>query len=128
MRLAAIALALIVPTAAPAQDWSKAERVEVSLANFRFAPATIPLVHGRAYLLHLVNRAGGGHNFAAKSFFAAAAVASADRGKIAGGKVELDGGASADIRFVAPAPGTYAIRCTHFLHAGFGMKGAFVVR
>ncbi|MBO9621178.1 MAG: cupredoxin domain-containing protein [Sphingomonas sp.] len=115
--LAALALA----SAAPAE-----QRVDVALSNFRFTPATIALHHGQPYLLHLTSH--GGHSFAAKEFFAAATMPAADRAKLAGGKVELDDGESVDIHFVAPAPGNYRIKCTHFLHAGFGMTGAFVVR
>jgi uncharacterized cupredoxin-like copper-binding protein len=119
--LAAPLLALLVTTAAPAE-----QRIEVALSNFRFTPATIPLVHGQPYVLHLSSQ--GGHSFAARAFFAAATIAPSDRARIANGKIELRGGETAEIRFVAPAPGTYPIKCTHFLHAGFGMTGKFVVR
>lgn len=119
--LAAPILALLATAAAPAE-----QRIEVALSNFRFTPATIQLVHGQPYVLHLSSR--GGHSFAAKAFFAAATMPAADRARLKNGKVELAGGESADIRFVAPAPGIYPIKCTHFLHAGFGMTGKFVVR
>lgn len=113
--------ALALTAAAPAE-----QRIDVALSNFRFTPATIALREGQPYLLHLTSR--GGHSFAAKEFFAAATMPAADRAKISGGKIELEGGESVDIHFTAPGPGTYRIKCTHFLHASFGMTGAFVVR
>jgi len=114
-------LALLLTAAAPAE-----QRLEVALSNFAFTPATIALVHGQPYVLHLSSK--GGHSFAAKAFFAAATMAPADRARIRDGKIELADGASIDLRFTAPAAGTYPIKCTHFLHAGFGMTGKFVVR
>ena len=119
-RLAA-PLLLALTAAAPAE-----QRIEVTLANFSFTPATIPLVHGQPYVLHLSSK--GGHSFAAKAFFAAAMITAADRARIKDGKIELAGGESVDIHFTSPAPGTYQIKCTHFLHASFGMTGKFVVR
>lgn len=120
-RLTLPILALLATAAAPAE-----QRVEVALSNFRFTPATIPLVHGQPYVLHLSSR--GGHSFAARAFFAAATIPAADRARIRDGKIELESGESVDIHFVAPAPGTWPIKCTHFLHAGFGMTGKFVVK
>ena len=76
----------------------------------------------------LANQASGGHDFAAPDFFAAATVSPEDRGKIAKGRVALGGGDSVDLRLTAPASrGRYLLRCTHFMHAAFGMKGAIVV-
>jgi uncharacterized cupredoxin-like copper-binding protein len=125
-RLAPLALALLIaPAAAPAQGG--AQQIEVALSNFKFAPETIQLTPGKPYVLHLVNRANGGHNFEAKTFFAAANVAPADRAKVARGRIELDAGESVDIHLTAPGPGNFPVRCTHFLHAGFGMTGKIVV-
>ena len=117
---AAPILALLVTAAAPAE-----QRIEVALSNFKFTPATIRLVHGQPYVLHLSS--SGGHSFAAKAFFAAAKMPAADRARLKDGRIELRSGESADLHFVAPAPGTYPTKCTHFLHAGFGMTGKFVV-
>ncbi|MES2442915.1 MAG: plastocyanin/azurin family copper-binding protein [Pseudomonadota bacterium] len=120
IRTALIPLALIA--AAPS---AAVERVDVAMANFSFTPATIHFRHGQPYLLHLSS--SGGHAFAAKAFFAAATIPAADRAKIKGGKIELDGGASVDIHLTAPAPGTYPVSCTHFLHTSFGMTGKIIV-
>lgn len=120
MLLARLAPLLLLAAAAPEQ------RIDVALSNFKFTPSTITLEHGHAYVLHLSS--SGGHSFAAKAFFAAATMSAAERAKVSGGKINLDGGESADIRFIAPRPGTYQISCTHFLHKSFGMTGSFVVR
>ena len=117
-RLIPLALLAAVPAPAP-------QRVDVALSNFKFAPTTIRLVHGQPYILHLSS--SGGHSFAAKAFFAAATMPAADRARVAGGKVDLEGGESADLHFIAPKTGTYPVKCTHFLHASFGMTGKIVV-
>lgn len=110
-------LALALTAAAPAAE----QRIDVALSNFKFTPSTIALVHGQSYVLHLTS--SGGHSFAARDFFAAAA----DRAKIRDGKVELDSDTAVDLHFTAPRAGTYPIKCTHLLHASFGMTGKFVV-
>jgi plastocyanin len=116
--LLGLALAAAAPAAPP-------ERVEVALANFKFTPATIRFKHGQQYLLHLSST--GGHSFAAKAFFAAATIPAADRARITNGKIDLAGGESVDIHLTAPAPGSYPVTCSHFLHASFGMTGKIIV-
>jgi uncharacterized cupredoxin-like copper-binding protein len=118
--LALLAPLLILAASVPEQ------RIDVALSNFKFTPSTIALEHGHAYVLHLSST--GGHSFTAKTFFAAATMSPIERARVAGGKIDLEGCKSADIRFVAPKPGTYRITCTHFLHTSFGMTGTFVVR
>ncbi|MCT2558881.1 cupredoxin domain-containing protein [Tsuneonella sp. YG55] len=120
--LAAGFLASPAPSADP-----PGSTIAVELSNFAFAPATIELVHGRAYALQLTNTGSGGHNFAAPRFFAAAAVDPADRRSIRKGGIEVGKGATVTVRFTAPAAGHYDVRCTHFLHSTFGMKGEIVV-
>lgn len=119
---AALALA-----AAPSTSAASSQPVTVTLSNFDFTPSTIALVHGRAYALTLTNTAGGGHNFAAPAFFAAAKIDPADRARVANGTVEVAGGQSVTIHLTVPAAGRYKVRCTHTLHTMFGMKGAIVV-
>ncbi|NNM77875.1 multicopper oxidase domain-containing protein [Sphingomonas sp. ID1715] len=126
MRLSLFLLTPLLLAAAP-PDWGTAHELEVRLSSFAFTPERIELKSGDAYRLHLVNTAGGGHNFDAPEFFAKAQVAATDRPRIAKGTIELKGGETADIRFVAPAPGTYKLHCSHLLHASFGMTGEIVV-
>jgi uncharacterized cupredoxin-like copper-binding protein len=120
LRLAVPLFLLALTAAAPAE-----QRIDVALSNFKFAPDTIKLVHDQSYVLHLSS--SGGHSFGAKAFFSAARMPAADRARVRDGKIDLEGGDTVDLHFVAPAAGTYPIKCTHFLHASFGMTGKFVV-
>ena len=122
MRAALFALALLAPLPAFAQDAPRT--VEVQLANFSFAPRAITLTAGRPVILHLVNSAGGGHNFSAPQFFAAATGVS---GAVHDGTVDVPGHQSVDIR-VTPSRGTYRLRCTHTMHTAFGMSGTITVQ
>lgn len=117
-------LLLSAPLAATAQEAGPARTVEVRLSNFDFTPGTLRLRAGEPVVLHLVNSASGGHNFAAREFFAAATGVS---GPVHNGTVEVGGHQSADVR-LTPARGTYRLRCTHTLHSTLGMRGQIVVR
>jgi len=119
MRLFLLAALLALPAAAPAQP----RTVEVRLSSFDFTPSTIHLTAGRPVVLHLVNTGGGGHNFAAPQFFAAARAVS---GPVRDGRVEVPGRESVDIT-LTPVRGSYRLRCTHTLHTTFGMTGRIVV-
>jgi uncharacterized cupredoxin-like copper-binding protein len=128
LRIALIAAFAAAPLAAAAQapDWSRAARVEVTLANFSYSPRRIHLRAGQPVLLHLVNSASGGHDFTASSFFSAATVRPQDRGAIDAGRVELRGRQSRDI-YLVPRAGTYPLKCSHTFHKTFGMSGEIVV-
>ena len=128
LHAASVAIALAMATSVLAQEPTQTDRVAIELSNFKFTPSTITLEHGRSYVLHLSNKAHGGHNFVAGSFFAAADVAPADRARLSKGGIDLDGGDQADIHFVAPSPGRYEVHCSHFMHQTFGMKGEIIVR
>lgn len=127
MRHASLALLACLAAPATAQT-APPQPVEIALESFRYEPATITLDHGRSYALRLVNRSSGGHDFAAKEFFAAAELSPADRAKVVKGKVAVDGGESVTLSLTAPPPGRYPVRCTHFMHSAFGMKGQILVR
>jgi uncharacterized cupredoxin-like copper-binding protein len=122
MRAALFDLALPAPLPAFAQDAPRT--VEVQLSNFSFTPRAIALTAGRPVILHLVNSAGGGHNFSAPQFFAAATGVS---GAVHDGTVDVPGHQSVDIR-VTPSRGTYRLRCTHTMHTAFGMSGTITVQ
>ena len=117
MRVLAFLSLLALPAVTAAQP--AAQTIEISLTNFDFTPSTIHLHAGQPVVLHLVNNAHGGHNFAAPEFFAAASGVS---GPVTNGKVELHGNQSVDVH-VTPARGHYRLRCTHTLHTSFGMSG-----
>lgn len=118
--LIALPAALLGGSSAVAQP---AAVVAVQLSNFKFAPNTIVLDHGRSYLLRIANVSDGGHDFAAPTFFAASAIAASDRGLIQKGSVEVPGGQLREIHLTAPAAGRYKLRCTHTMHKMFGMSG-----
>lgn len=121
MRAALFALALLAPLPALAQD--APQTVEVRLSNFSFAPHAIALTAGRPIILHLVNTGGGGHNFSAPQFFAAASNVS---GAVHDGTIDVPGHQSVDIR-LTPSRGSYRLRCTHTMHTAFGMTGTITV-
>lgn len=118
----------LLATAMPAIAGPGAERIDIDLSNFKFTPSTISLRSGGRYVLHFVNRSRGGHDFHAKTFFAAATMAPLDRLLVKNGEIELAGGQSRDITIIAPAAGSYRVHCTHFLHATFGMEATLKVR
>lgn len=127
--LAAALLAATLSAAVPAQQPDTTpQRIDITLSNFSFDPGHVVLEHGAAYVLHIVNQAGGGHDFTAKQFFAAARIAPEDRDRVRDGTIELHGHESADLHLVAPAPGYYDLHCGHLMHAALGMKGAIEVR
>jgi uncharacterized cupredoxin-like copper-binding protein len=121
MRALALLSLLALPAVTAAQP--PARTVEVTLSNFDFTPSTIRLRAGEPVVLHLVNSAHGGHNFAAPEFFAAASGVS---GPVDHGKVEVHGNQSVDVH-VTPARGHYHLRCTHTMHTAFGMSGEIEV-
>jgi uncharacterized cupredoxin-like copper-binding protein len=101
--------------------------VPVVLANFSFTPSDLHLTADKPVTLQFVNEGSGGHNFVAPEFFAAAAMDEATRARVGEkGVVELGKGESADIA-LTPKAGSYKVKCTHFLHAGFGMTGTITV-
>jgi len=124
--------ALILTSSAGAQtaadSWSGARLLTIQLSSFKFEPSNIMLEHGQPYTLHFVNSASGGHDFASKEFFAQARIKPEDATKIGGGRVELGGGESVDVHLIASQPGSYKVRCTHFMHGMFGMTGRIVVQ
>jgi plastocyanin len=114
------------PALAQEPDWSSAPQVTVTLSSFAFDPATVHLHAGQPVTLHLVNDSSGGHNFASPDFFAAATIRTEDKGLVYKGAIDLTGHQSKDIQLV-PAAGHYKLRCTHTMHAMFGMTGEIVV-
>ena len=104
------------------------ETVSVELSNFKFVPSQLVFVRGHVYRLHLINAAGGGHDFTAPEFFAASMIAPADRSKVVGGKIKLSGKETVDITLTPEKAGTYPLTCSHFMHSGFGMKGGITVQ
>jgi uncharacterized cupredoxin-like copper-binding protein len=124
-KLIAFALLASLPLA-PAVAASPAV-ANVDLANFSFTPNAITLRASVPTVLRLRNVGGGGHSFAAPEFFAASRVQPESAALVQKGRVEVPAHSNVDIN-VIPAAGQYALKCTHPLHAAFGMKGTIVVR
>ena len=101
--------------------------VQVALTNFAFTPKSLHLKHDMTYRLHFVNNGSSNHNFDSPEFFAAVSVAPQDQAKVNDGKVEVDEGEAVDVTVTPRRPGTYPVRCSHFLHTTFGMTGEAVI-
>lgn len=125
--LVVVALGLVATSARADTDWSQAKKIEVDLSNYAFAPQELHLTHGVPYVLHFVNQASKSHDFSSATFFAATTIATDDQGKVVKGDVDLDEGQSADVKLIVNTPGTYEVRCTHFMHAMLGMTGKVIV-
>ena len=128
MRISSLTLLPIAALGAPAATAQAPAVAEVHLSNFKFTPQTIVLDHGRPYVLRLVNDGGGGHDFTAPEFFAAAGVAPSDRALVAEGEVEVPGHQIREIHVNAPRLGSYKLKCSHTFHKAFGMTGQIIVR
>jgi uncharacterized cupredoxin-like copper-binding protein len=116
----------LLPISAFAQD--APEVISVELSNFKFSPDQLTLQHGHAYRLHLVNEAGGAHDFMAPEFFAASKVAAPNSGSVVEGKIRLAGHQAVDVTLTPEKAGTYEFHCSHFMHSGMGMKGQIIVQ
>jgi uncharacterized cupredoxin-like copper-binding protein len=101
------------------------QTIEVRLTNFSFTPSTLNLKSGQAYDLRLVNDKKSNHSFSAPDLFANSTLAPGSQ--VADGKVEVGKNQTVDVQFTPNKPGHYGIKCTHPLHAGFGMKGEAIV-
>jgi plastocyanin len=112
--------------AAPPVDSGAGAEQRVELSNFDFNPKEIRLQAGHSYALVVANLASGGHNFAAKEFFAAARIEPADTALVTDGEIEVPAMSTRTVHLV-PAAGSYKLVCTHAGHAFLGMKGKIVV-
>ena len=121
--LAVLTALSLTAAAAPVPD---AAHVSITLDNFKFIPESVHVPANTPVVLTLTNVGSGGHNFAAPGFFTASTIADADAGLIKKGRVEVAKGTTVTLHLTTPAPGHYPLKCTHFLHAGFGMKGEIV--
>lgn len=128
MRVVPITALALATLAVPSATAQAPAVVNVQLANYKFTPKTIVLDHGRPYVFRLHNPSGGGHDFTAPAFFAAAAVAPSDRRWVEGGEVEVPPGQVREIHLTAPGAGSYKLKCTHTFHKVFGMSGTIIVR
>jgi plastocyanin len=111
------------PAAAPALP----DEIVVELSSFAYSPDPLQLRAGVPVRLKFVNKSShGGHDFAAPAFFAASAFPPGTTPP-RDGSVDLAAGETAELTLTPRVPGTYKVRCTHLLHAWFGMTGSIVV-
>jgi plastocyanin len=98
----------------------------IHLSSFAFDPSQLRLRVGVPVHLQLVNDSSGGHSFSAPAFFAASIVQAGTLPH--DGEIDLPARGHADITVVPQAPGTYKLKCSHFLHSLFGMTGTIIVQ
>ena len=113
-------------------DWSKAETVNVALADFDFEPAALSFQSGNIYRLHLENNGKETHFFAAEGFFKAIASNWLEQkeGNIAHPllrEIALSPGESKDLTFIAVTKGSYELHCSAPFHEGMGMKSSITI-
>jgi len=107
-------------------DWSKAERVNVLMVEYRFIPDHLTFRRGVPCCLHLENRGSELHEFTAPAFFAAATLRDPRVLWTGGQEVVVQPGASADIEFIPQRSGHYDLTCAD--HDWAGMTGEIIVR
>ena len=115
--LAAVPLIL----GSPAFGQPAAQTIE--LASFSYTPSPIHLKAGKPITLTFVNRAGGGHDFTAKEFFANSTLTA---GSAPGGEIDLKAHQTKSVT-LTPRAGTYKAHCGHFMHSTMGMHTTIVV-
>ena len=124
MRTLLIVLLALAAPSAVAQ--TQPPTVEVRLSSFDYSPREIRLRAGQPVILSLTNASGGGHDFSAPDFFAAARILPGGTAAPDRGRIEVPSRQTRTIRLV-PARGRYRLRCTHTLHSTRGMRGRIVV-
>lgn len=122
-----VALAVFLTVAGVASAWSQPAppTIIIHLSNFEFNPSQLRLRVGVPVHLQLVNDSGGGHNFSAPAFFAASIVQAGIPPH--DGTIDVPAGGHVDITLIPRVPGTYKLKCLHFLHSLFGMTGTITV-
>lgn len=125
LTLPASIAALILTAALSPPPQASPSVIEIQLKNYEFVPSTLHLTHGVPVVLKLVETAGS-HSFSAPELFAASTLDPATAAMVHDGKIEVGEG-GVELRLTPNTPGTYAFRCTHFMHSAFGMKGTAVV-
>src|SRR5271166_2272929 len=105
---------------------SGGETITVRLSNFAFDPEHLRLKAGVPVRLRLVNESNGGHDFSAPAFFAASSFLPGSSAP-PDGEVAVSSHRTVEIGVIPHAPGTYPLKCTHFLHSIFGMHGSIEV-
>ncbi|WP_158912637.1 cupredoxin domain-containing protein [Caulobacter sp. S45] len=124
---AALAFGLITAAARVYAQPAEPTVIPVQLTEFHYSPASIDLQQGHSYVLRVSNVGGVAHDLSAKAFFRTVTFAPGSADKVRDGDIEVPKGETVDVAFATGKAGDYEMRCTHPLHAMFGMKGHVIV-
>ena len=129
----ALAIGVVVVSALPAGRAEQtsatagaAQTVTVRLSNFAYDPDHLRLKANVPVRLRLVSDSSGRHDFSAPAFFAASTYPSGSSAP-PDGDISVGSEETVELVVVPRKPGTYPLRCTHFLHSLFGMHGTIEV-
>jgi uncharacterized cupredoxin-like copper-binding protein len=100
--------------------------ITVRLSNFAYDPDHLRLKANVPVRLRLVSDSSGRHDFSAPAFFAASTYPPGSSAP-PDGDISVGSEETVEIAVVPRKPGTYPLRCTHFLHSLFGMHGTIEV-
>jgi uncharacterized cupredoxin-like copper-binding protein len=124
-----VAGAMLLSAGKPNPDhvaWSKAQRVVVTMVEYRFIPDHMTFRRDTPYRLHLENHGKELHEFTAPIFFRAVTLRDRHVLWTDGQEVVVQPGASADVDFIARRPGRFDLRCAD--HDWAGMTGEIIVQ
>ncbi|MGA3005781.1 MAG: cupredoxin domain-containing protein [Acetobacteraceae bacterium] len=107
-------------------DWSKAQRVVVTMVEYRFIPNHLTFQRDIPYRLHLENRGKELHEFTAPTFFRAVTLRDRHVLWTGGQEVVVQPGASADIDLIPRRRGRFDLSCAD--HDWAGMTGEITIQ
>lgn len=125
LRLGALACALAVSAPAAEVDWSQAQLVSVTTAEYRFEPNHLTLYRGKPYRLHVENHGRELHELTAPDFFRAVVLRNPEALNRERTEIVLQPNEQTDLYFVTSRPGHYDMRCAD--HDWAGMTGDITV-
>ncbi|ROR32046.1 cupredoxin domain-containing protein [Inmirania thermothiophila] len=116
-----------------AADWKQAQRIEVRIEEYEYAPDRIVLEAGKPYKLVIENEGEKAHYFTAPEFYKAVAWRKAEAEKVEVKApyfkaFEIKPGGELELFFVAVGKGSFPVYCTIDDHRDRGMEGEIVVR
>jgi uncharacterized cupredoxin-like copper-binding protein len=103
-------------------DWRTARAVTIQLTDFAFSPGQIELQAGQPIRLILINNGSGEHDFSAPDFFRSA-VYPREVVRPKKGRIDVAEKTTVEMTLAPMNTGKYALECTEFMHAMFGMTG-----
>ena len=107
-------------------DSSKAEKVVLVEAEYRFAPSRLTFRVGSTYRLHVENRGKELHEFTAPAFLKTVEVVNPEALSPDGTELVVEPGEEKDLDFVPKQAGRFPFYCAD--HDWAGMTGEIVVK